>query len=150
MRWILVDKILECEPGKTLVAEKSFSGEEDFFQDHFPGYPVVPGVLQIEMIAHAGGRCVALLHPERLAILGSVKSAKFYRPLTPPRTCTIRAEVLQIRDDYAVAKGEITANGERLCAAEIMFAILPRTKLDSSWTDPVMAEWRREHMGEKA
>ncbi len=143
MRWVLVDKILECEPGKTLVAEKAFSGQEDFFADHFPGYPIVPGVLQIEMIAHAGGRCVGLLHPDRLAILGAVKSAKFYRPLLPPKTCVIRSEITQIRADYALGHGEIEADGERTCVAELMFALIPRQTVSNAWEEPIMADWRR-------
>ncbi|MBS1984857.1 MAG: beta-hydroxyacyl-ACP dehydratase [Bdellovibrionales bacterium] len=141
MRWILVDKILECEPGKSVVATKSFAPSDDFFADHFPNFPVVPGVMQIEMIAHAGGRCITLAEPETHAMLGSVKSAKFIHTIGPGSLCTIRAEITLKRERYAMATGSVEVDGRRVSVAEIMFALVPRQHGRAVEQDAVMADW---------
>jgi 3-hydroxyacyl-[acyl-carrier-protein] dehydratase len=145
MRWILVDKILECDPGKTIVASKTFTRSEEFFLDHFPGHPIVPGVLQIEMIAHAGSRCIALLNTDHLAILGAVRSAKFYRPIEPGSLCRIKVQIMSLRKSFAMAEGEIEVDGERVCSVELMFAMMPRTNLKSNHEDEVLSEWRKKN-----
>ena len=63
MRWYLVDRLVECVPGKSAIGIKSFSRSELFFMDHFPGFPIVPGVLQIEMMATTGARPSKLPRP---------------------------------------------------------------------------------------
>ena len=90
LRWLLIDKIVNCEPGVSASGIKVFDPGEELFLDHFPGYPIVPGVLQIEMIAQLAGKCVALSRPGILPVLGTVKGAKFYAQIKPGETCQIK------------------------------------------------------------
>lgn len=124
MRWILVDKILEMNPGKSAVGIRSFSRAEMFFMDHFPGFPIVPGVLQVEMIAQVGGKCIRAANPKLLAILSSVKSAKFRNKIEPGDQATIKVEV-QVRKAYSLAEGIIEVNGKKVSEAVIMYAHIP-------------------------
>lgn len=142
MRWVFIDEITECEPGRSARALKRFSGDEALFQDHFPGYPILPGVLQIEMLAHAGSRCIAAVNAESLAILGSVKSAKFYKPIEPPCVCEMRVEIDTLKPQYAVAHGGIYVNDERMSAIELMFVMIPREKVNSSHFERVKASFK--------
>lgn len=132
MRWILLDRIVACNPGVDVHAQKTFPASTPLFEDHFPGYPIIPGVLQVEMMAHAGSRCINLTTPEQLAILGSIKSAKFYKPIGPDELCDIHVKIESIRSGYAIGRGEISVNGDRRSTAEIMFAMIPRSKVNMS------------------
>ncbi len=143
MRWFLIDKLLECEPGKNAVGVKCFSRSEEFFQDHFPGFPVVPGVLQIEMIAQTGGKCVRLALGHEFTVLGQVKSAKFYRNIEPGDQCIVKIEVQKLAKAYAIATGVIEVNGEKCATAEIMYGILSRDKLDPNYHDPILLDWKK-------
>jgi 3-hydroxyacyl-[acyl-carrier-protein] dehydratase len=124
MRWILVDKLLEMNPGQKAVGVRSFSRSELFFMDHFPGFPIVPGVLQVEMIAQVGGRCIRAANPDILTILTSVKGARFLRKIEPGDQAVIKVEV-SVRKGYSVAKGHIEVNEETVSEAEVMYAHIP-------------------------
>ena len=145
MRWILIDRILEMEPGKMAVAVRCFSRAEPFFADHFPEFPLVPGTLQLEMIAQTGGSCVRAARPNILPALGSVKGAKFYHKIVPGDRAVIRTDVT-LREDFSVVQGRIDVDGSRVCAATLMFANLPippgsAGRLPSDWA---LAEWLKE------
>ena len=78
MRFIFVDDILDLVPGKYIQAVKEMRSDEDVFQDHFPGFPVVPGVLLTEMMAQAAGKCLdAERHPRGKAMLVGITKASF-------------------------------------------------------------------------
>ena len=84
MRFILVDKIVELEPGKNITALKTLQATEELFQDHFPSFPVVPGVLLTEMMAQAAGKCLdAEKKPRGKAMLARIKSASFHHWVLP-------------------------------------------------------------------
>lgn len=121
MRWILVDKMLEMDPGKSAVGVRCFTKAESFFMDHFPGFPIVPGVLQIEMIAQVGGRCIRAAQPGILTVLASVPAAKFRKNITPGDRAIIKAEVTAIRQGYSSVKGTIEVEGELVCEAEVRY-----------------------------
>lgn len=133
MRWLLVDKILEMEPGKKALGVRCFSRSELFFMDHFPGYPIVPGVLQIEMIAQVGGKCIMAANPEYLPVLTSVKSAQFRQTIEPGDRALIHAEVT-LRKSYSLANGWIEVNGKKVSAAEVMYGHVPI--LEKAAVDP--------------
>lgn len=124
MRWLLVDKILEMVPGERAVGVKCFSRSDIFFIDHFPGYPIVPGVLQIEMIAQLGGKCIMAAEKKYLPVLTSVKSAKFRKPLGPGDRAVIKVD-LTMRKSYSLAKGSIELDGEHVAFAEVMYGHVP-------------------------
>lgn len=124
MRWLLVDKVLEMEAGKRATGVRCFSRAEEFFFDHFPGHPIVPGVLQIEMIAQLGGKCIMAASPKYLSVLTAVKSAQFRRAIEPGDSALIHVEVT-MRKSYALAHGWIEVSGKKAAVAEVMFGQVP-------------------------
>ena len=124
MRWLLIDKILEMEAGKRAVGVKCFSRSELFFMDHFPEYPIVPGVLQIEMIAQLAGKCIMATSPLFLPVLTSVKSAKIRKAIEPGDKAFVYTEVAT-RQSFATAVGRIEVDGIHISSAEVMFGYIP-------------------------
>lgn len=141
MRWILVDRLLECVPGERAVAVKTFPRSDLLFTDHFAGFPTVPGVLQVEMIAQTAGRCIRIARPDVLTMLGVVRSAKFFRRVEPGDVCRISVEILKLRDAYALQSGVVEVDGVRVAQAELVAAIVPAPV--SPAPDPVVEEWRQ-------
>ena len=134
MRWILLDKVLEMNPGVAAKGVRCFTRAEMLFMDHFPGFPIVPGVLQIEMIAQLGGRCIRASRSDILTVLGSVQNAKFRKNITPGDQAIIHAEVTAIRSSYSSVKGWIEVNGEVVCEAEVRYGHvqIPREMRDKA------------------
>lgn len=148
MRWQLVDKILECEPGIRAKGVKTFPRSDLIFMDHFPGFPIVPGVLQIEMIAQMAGKCAALARPGVLPVLGAVKSAKFYRNVEPGDACIIHVQLEKLSATYLTASGRIEVDGRKVASAEILFGLVERSRTNSESFDAVTQDWlKREGLG---
>lgn len=105
--FLLIDKVIELEPGVKCVAEKYMKPDEFWFKGHFPDYPVVPGVLMVEMLAQAG--CVAMLTlPEnkgKLGFFGGIKEAKFRRQVVPGDTLRLEVEIIKVKGAVGVGKG---------------------------------------------
>ena len=123
--FLLIDTIEEMEPGKRVVATKHMKPEEFWFKGHFPDYPVVPGVLMLEMCAQAGAVAMLAL-PEnkgKIGFFGGVKEAKFRRQVVPNDTLRIEVEIIKIKGPVGVGKAVATVNGEKAVSAEISFAI---------------------------
>src|SRR5438067_10920299 len=96
------------EPGKQIRGSKYISPDEDFFRDHFPGFPVVPGVLLTEMMAQGAGKCLdAEKRARGKAMLVRINSASFLKWMKPEQTAIIYTEVRGNRDKYAVANCHI-------------------------------------------
>lgn len=121
--FLLVDRIIECEPGKSATAIKCVSGNEQFFQGHFPGRPVMPGVLIIEALAQTGA--VALLskeeHRGKIALFAGIDGARFRRQVVPGDVLKLVVEISKMKG--MVGKGTARAYvGEDLAAeAELLF-----------------------------
>ena len=108
MRFLLVDEILALEPGKKVVTAKKISADEDYFPDHFPGYPVVPGVLQVEMMAQSAGKCLmAAMDASRWPVLIQVRQANFRKSVRPGADLRIEAEILSNSGSAASATAKI-------------------------------------------
>lgn len=143
MRWLLIDQILECEPGVRAKGIKTFSRSEVFFMDHFPGMPIVPGVLQIEMMAQMAGKCFAIANPGVLPVLGTVKAAKFYGNIKPGERCVIYAEIIKSGKGFLVADGFIEVEGKKVSSATILFGQVQRSRLSSQEFDAVVEDWKK-------
>lgn len=123
--FLLIDTIEEMEEGKRVVATKYMKPDEFWFKGHFPDYPVVPGVLMLEMCAQAGAVAMLAL-PEnkgKIGFFGGVKEAKFRRQVVPGDTLRIEVEIIKIKGPVGVGKAIATVNGEKAVSAEISFAI---------------------------
>lgn len=125
--FLLVDRILEVVPGKSLVAIKNVTQNEPFFNGHFPESPVMPGVLIIESMAQASGLLIfktegLLPDKDNWFFLGGVDNVRFKRIVRPGDQLRLDVEIIRARRDLWKFKGTATVDGQLACAAEILTA----------------------------
>ncbi|MFQ3610034.1 MAG: 3-hydroxyacyl-ACP dehydratase FabZ [Fimbriimonadales bacterium] len=125
--FLLVDRIVELEPGKRAVGLKNVTINEPFFQGHFPRKALMPGVLIIEAMAQVGGVMVLTIPNlgERAVLLAGIDDARFRRPVVPGDTLMMEVELLWIRRDVGRVRAVARVAGEVAAEAEISFAIPP-------------------------
>ena len=123
MRWIWIDRFTHFESRKTATAVKNLSMAEDHFQEHFPGFPVMPAPLILEGLAQTGGILVGEANDFKLnVVLAKIPKATFFREACPGETLEYTTEILNLADEGAAVKGTVTSNGEAVAEAEIFFA----------------------------
>jgi beta-hydroxyacyl-ACP dehydratase FabZ len=130
--FLLVDRILELQAGRRVVALKNVSFNEPFFPGHFPGAPVMPGVLIVEALAQAGA--VLLLHdmPDReskLVYFTGIDKARFRRTVLPGDQLWLTLEVLNLRSRNCKMRGTAEVEGQIAAQAEILSALVDRDSL---------------------
>lgn len=123
--FLFVDRILSCEPGRRAVGIKCVAANEPFFAGHFPGRPIMPGVLMLEALAQVGA--VALLSlPEfrgRVALFGGVDRVRFRRPVVPGDVLRLEVEITRRVRHLGKGHGLASVDGQRACEGELTFAI---------------------------
>ncbi|WP_425805997.1 3-hydroxyacyl-ACP dehydratase FabZ [Desulfitobacterium sp. Sab5] len=126
--FLLVDRIIELEEGKRAVGIKNVSGNEPFFQGHFPGYPIMPGVLIMEALAQVGA-VVLLKMPEyagHLAFYAGLDEVKFRRQVIPGDQLRLEVELTKLKHGIGIGEGKAYV-GEELAAQGILkFAVGPK------------------------
>ena len=126
--FLLVDRILEvAEDGSRAVGLKNVTINDPFFQGHFPGYPIMPGVLIIEALAQTGG--AALLRRAeaagKLAVLAGVDGFRFRRPVVPGDTLRLEVTLTRFRGAVGKLQGRALVDGQVVAEGEITFALTP-------------------------
>ena len=127
--FLLVDRIIELETGKRIVGLKNVTINEPFFQGHFPGVPVMPGVLIVEAMAQVAGIMTYAEEPginEKLIYFTGIENAKFRRPVIPGDQLRIEMELLNRRNHFGTMKGRVLVEERLVAEATVRFAIVDR------------------------
>lgn len=127
--FLLVDRVVEMQPGRRIVALKNVTSNEPFFQGHFPGAPIMPGVLIVEAMAQAGA--VLLLsqmedRASKLVYFTGIDAARFRRIVVPGDQLRLTLEVLKLRSRTCKMKGTAEVDGAVAAEAEILSALVDR------------------------
>ena len=127
--FILVDKVVELEFDNRVVAIKNVTRNEEFFNGHFPGQPVMPGVLQIEALGQAGGILLLNSIPDptkKLVYFMSINNVKFRKPVVPGDQLILEAEMVSKKSRYVQVKGRAYVDNDLVCEADFMAAIVDK------------------------
>ncbi len=127
--FLMVDAILEMERLKRIVGVKNVSISESYFQGHFPGKPIMPGVLIIEAMAQTGGLLLLLEVPDRekkLLYFVAVDDARFRRPVLPGEQLLLEVTVITWRGNFCKLAGKATVNGDLAAEATLMCKMVDR------------------------
>ncbi|MDR0182662.1 3-hydroxyacyl-ACP dehydratase FabZ [Lysobacter arvi] len=124
--FLLVDRVVEFEPNKRVLAYKNVTSNEPYFQGHFPGHPVMPGVLVVEALAQAGGVLTQLSNNStadgRLFYLVKIDNAKFSKMVVPGDRLDLEVSLKRVIRNVAIYTGVASVNGEQVACAEVVCA----------------------------
>ena len=123
--FLLIDTVEELEPGVKAVATKNVTFNEPYFAGHFPGNPVMPGVLIVEALAQTGAVAI-LSQPEwkgKTAYFAGIDKARFKQKVVPGDVLTLETEIIKIKGPIGIGKAVARVNGKLACSAELTFAI---------------------------
>jgi 3-hydroxyacyl-[acyl-carrier-protein] dehydratase len=129
--FLLIDRVIEMERKKRIVAIKNVTANEPHFTGHFPDYPIMPGVLMVEAIAQAGGALLLTEIPDReskLMVFTGIEAAKFRKAVVPGDQLRIEVTVLNWRTTAVKLLGVATVDGKVACEATITCMLVPRPK----------------------
>ena len=122
---IYIDYVDEIESGKKIIATKNVTINEDFFQGHFPGNPVMPGALILETLAQAGS--ILILKSEefqgRTAYIGGINKAKFRQKVVPGDVLKLHFEIVKLRDFVGIGKATAYVEDKKVCECELTFIV---------------------------
>ncbi len=133
--FLLVDRIVEYEANRRIVGIKNVTFNEPFFQGHFPGVPILPGVLILESMAQAGGFLIFKTIPDRekkLVFFIGVENARFRKPVRPGDQLRIEMEVSRAKARLGKLKGKAYVDGQLAAHADILFSLVDREDYQSS------------------
>ncbi len=141
--FLLIDRVVELTRRQRIVAIKNVTVNEPFFQGHFPGYPIMPGVLMVEAIAQAGGALLLTDVPDRdqnLMVFSGIERARFRRPVVPGDQLRIEVTVVAWRRNAVRMEGQIFVGDKRVCEATVSCRLVPRAASASAEGDGSQAE----------
>ncbi len=127
--FLLIDRVVEIEPQKRIVAIKNVTVNEPFFTGHFPGFPIMPGVLMVEAMAQAGATLLLREVEDReqkLMLFTGIEKARFRRPVVPGDQLRFEVEVLAWRHTAVRMQGTAYVDGKRACEATLSCQMIPR------------------------
>ncbi len=128
--FLLVDRVVLLEPGKRIVAFKNVTANEPFFVGHFPGHPVMPGVLMLEALAQAsallGYKSTGLDPDKKVTYLMAIESAKFRRPVVPGDVLTLEVEVARMKASVLKTRGVAKVGDAVAAEAEILAMVVDK------------------------
>lgn len=127
--FLLIDRVIEIERKKRIVAIKNVTANEPHFAGHFPGYPIMPGVLIVEAIAQAGGALLLTEIPDRdqkLMVFTGIERAKFRKPVTPGDQLRVEVDVLAWRSTAVRMQGNVWVDGKLACEAIVTCQLVSR------------------------
>jgi 3-hydroxyacyl-[acyl-carrier-protein] dehydratase len=123
--FLLIDRIVELEPGKRIVGQKDVSLRDDFLRGHFPDYPVMPGVLIVEALAQTGA--VLVMHDPanagKLPLFARIDNCRFRQQVRPGDTLRLEVEVTSFRGPVGKARGRALVGTRLACEADLTFAL---------------------------
>jgi 3-hydroxyacyl-[acyl-carrier-protein] dehydratase len=127
--FLLIDRVIDIERRKRILAIKNVTVNEPHFNGHFPGHPIMPGVLIVESIAQAGGALLLTEVPDRdqkLMVFTGIERAKFRKPVVPGDQLRIEVTVIAWRSNAAKMQGRVTVDGKVACEATITCQLVDR------------------------
>ncbi|MFL6661581.1 MAG: 3-hydroxyacyl-ACP dehydratase FabZ family protein [Rhizobacter sp.] len=145
MRFVLVDRIVSLVPGDSVVASRTVPPDDDYFEDHFPGFPVVPGVLLTETMGQAAAKCLdAQRSPRGKAMLARILSASFRQWVRPGDTLELRATIVSNEAILATAECQALVAGRAVAQAKLLFSFVPLHTFAPAFKDQVLEDFLAE------
>jgi 3-hydroxyacyl-[acyl-carrier-protein] dehydratase len=137
--FLLIDRVISLTPRQKIVALKNVSANEPHFAGHFPGFPIMPGVLIVEAIAQAGGALLLTEIPDRdnkLMVFTGIERARFRKPVVPGDQLRIEVEVLAWRSTATRMQGRVYVGDKLVCEAVVTCQLVPRAAAQSAGPPP--------------
>ena len=123
--FLMLDRVEEYIPGESCIAYKDVKEDEYYFKGHFPGNPVMPGVLLVEAMAQVGGVCMlcAEEHRGKIPFFGAIDNVKFKRPVVPGDKVVMRAEVTKVKGNFGKVHAEAFVDDQLAAQADLTYAL---------------------------